>query len=77
MLWTASVIVFVFWLLGISESFTAGGYIHVLLCLSLTVAVIQFARNRIDLSRNKRKYEGEFQLQGRKENQPSRFPALK
>ena len=67
MLWTTSVILFVFWMLGISESFTAGGYIHVLLGMSLAVVVIQFARNRIDLAREKQKYEGAFHLQGRKE----------
>jgi K+ transporter len=70
MLWTTSVIVFVFWLLGISESFTKGGYIHILLGISLAVVVIQFIRNRNDLVRAKQKYEGAFQLQGRKENQP-------
>ena len=32
----------VFWLLGVLESFTVGGYIHILLGMSLAVVVIQF-----------------------------------
>jgi Family of unknown function (DUF5670) len=70
MLWTISVILSVFWLLGILESFTVGGYIHILLGMSLAVVVIQFIRNRNDLARAKQKYEGAFELQGQKGNQP-------
>jgi len=69
MLWTISVILSVFWLLGILESFTVGGYIHILLGMSLAVVVIQFIRNRNDLARAKQKYEGAFELQGQKGNQ--------
>ena len=57
MLWTTSVILFVFWLLGMSQSFTAGGYIHVLLGVSLAVVAIQYVRDRIDLLREKQKYK--------------------
>jgi Family of unknown function (DUF5670) len=71
MLWTISVILSVFWLLGILESFTVGGYIHILLGMSLAVVVIQFIRNRNDLVRAKhQQYKGAIQLQGRQENQP-------
>jgi hypothetical protein len=64
------VILSVFWLLGVLESFTVGGYIHILLGMSLAVVVIQFIRNRNDLARAKQQYKGSFQLQGRHENQP-------
>ena len=70
MLWMTSVVLFVFWLLALSNSFTLGGYIHTLLGMILVVVVIQLIRNRNDLERDKRKYEGAFQLQGQRE--PSR-----
>jgi hypothetical protein len=46
MLWTTSVIVFVFWLLGILMSYTFGGYIHIFLGIALVVTVIQLIRRR-------------------------------
>jgi Family of unknown function (DUF5670) len=61
--WMTSVIFFVFWLLGISDSFTLGGYIHILPLMILVVVMIQLIRNRNDLARTKRRYEGAFQLQ--------------
>jgi hypothetical protein len=64
------VILSVFWLLGVLESFTVGGYIHILLGMSLAVVVIQIIRNRNDLARAKQQYKRSFQLQGRHENQP-------
>ena len=57
MLWMTSVMLFVFWLLSISDSFTLGGYIHILLGLSLVVVVIQLIRHRKDLARAKQRYE--------------------
>jgi hypothetical protein len=57
MLWMTSVMLFVFWLLSISDSFTLGGYVHILLGLSLVVVVIQLIRHRNDLARAKQRYE--------------------
>jgi K+ transporter len=57
MFWTTSVILFLFWLLGISVPFTAGGYIHILLAMSLVTVVIQFIRGRRDLARAKERSE--------------------
>lgn len=69
MLWTGSVILSVFWLLGILESFTVGGCIHILLGTSLAVGLFQVIRNEKDSARTKQHYEGAFQLQERKDNQ--------
>jgi hypothetical protein len=57
MFWTTSVILFAFWLLGISVPFTAGGYIHSLLGMSLVTVMIQLIRRRRDLARAKGRYE--------------------
>jgi hypothetical protein len=57
MFWTTSVIVFAFWLLGISVPFTAGGYIHILLGMSLVTVTMKFIRRRRDLARAKGRYE--------------------
>ncbi len=63
MFWTTSVILFAFWLLGVSVPFTAGGYIHILLGMTLVMVVIQLIRRRRDVARMKRRYEGAFQLE--------------
>jgi hypothetical protein len=63
MLLTACVILFVFWLLGILNSYTFGGYMHILLGITIVVTVMQLIRRRNDLVRLKRRYKGEFQLQ--------------
>jgi hypothetical protein len=55
MVWTTSVIFLAFWLLGISVPFTAGGYIHILLGMSLVAVAIQLIRRRRDLARAKRR----------------------
>jgi hypothetical protein len=65
MLWMASVMLFVFWLSSISDSFTWGGYVHILLGLSLVVVVIQIIRDRRDLARAKRRWCSK--LHGQKE----------
>jgi hypothetical protein len=67
MFWTTSVILFVFWLLGIFVPFTAGGYIHFLLGISLLMVAIQFILRRRDLSRAKQEHEGAFQLTERED----------
>jgi Family of unknown function (DUF5670) len=57
MFWTTSVILFMFWLLGISVPFTAGGRIHILLGMSLVTGMIRVIQRRRDLSWAKRRYE--------------------
>jgi len=51
MLWVTAVILFTFWLVGVSVSYTFGGYLHILVGITLMVTVIQFIRGRIDLAR--------------------------
>ena len=51
MLWVTAVIFFTFWLVGVSVSYTFGGYLHILVGITLMVTVLQFIRGRIDLAR--------------------------
>jgi hypothetical protein len=46
MLWTIGVILLVLWALGLATSYTAGGFIHLLLVIALVVVVIQLFRGR-------------------------------
>jgi hypothetical protein len=49
-LWITSVILFTFWLLGILVSHTFGGYLHILVGLTLVLTTIQFIRRWNDLA---------------------------
>ena len=46
MLWTLAVILFVLWALGLITSFTASGFIHILLVLAIIVVLIQVISGR-------------------------------
>jgi hypothetical protein len=46
MLWTIFVILLVLWLLGVVSSYTLGGFIHILLVVSLVVLLIQLITGR-------------------------------
>ena len=46
MLWTICVILFVLWMLGMVTSYTAGGFLHILLVLALVVIVINLIQGR-------------------------------
>ena len=46
MLWTIFVILLVLWLLGLVTAYTFGGFIHILLLLSVVVLVIQLIQGR-------------------------------
>ena len=46
MLWTIFVILLVLWLLGVVSSYTIGGFIHLLLVLSLVVLLINIIGGR-------------------------------
>ncbi len=46
MLWTIAVILLVLWVLGLVTSFTAGGFIHILLVLAIIAVVINLIQGR-------------------------------
>jgi hypothetical protein len=46
MLWTILVILLVLWLLGMITSYTAGGWIHVLLVIAVIVLVVRLIQGR-------------------------------
>jgi hypothetical protein len=46
MLWTICVILFVLWMLGMVTSYTAGGFLHILLVLALVMIVINVIQGR-------------------------------
>jgi hypothetical protein len=46
MLWTIALILFVLWGLGLVTSYTAGGFIHILLVVALVVVVIRVIQGR-------------------------------
>jgi hypothetical protein len=58
MLWITAVILFTFWLVGVSVSYTFGGYLHILVGIALTVMVLQLIRSRIDSARRKQPISG-------------------
>jgi Family of unknown function (DUF5670) len=46
MLWTTSIILIAFWLLGVTTPFTMHGYIHLLLLLAAAVVLIPTLRKK-------------------------------
>jgi Family of unknown function (DUF5670) len=46
MLWTIAVVLLILWALGLVTSFTAGGFIHLLIVLAVIVVVIQLLQGR-------------------------------
>jgi hypothetical protein len=46
MLWTLFVVLLVLWFLGVVSSYTLGGFIHLLLVLSLIAVVLQLIQGR-------------------------------
>ena len=50
MLWTLVLILLVLWLLGVVTSYTAGGFIHILLLVALVVIVIRLLQGRRPLA---------------------------
>ena len=46
MLWTIFVILLVLWLLGVVTSYTLGGFIHVLLVITVIMAIMQLIQGR-------------------------------
>ena len=46
MLWTIAVILLVLWALGLVSSYTAGGFVHLLLVVAVIVIVFQFVSGR-------------------------------
>ena len=46
MLWTIFVILLVLWLLGMINSYTMGGFIHVLLVVAVVVLIIRLVSGR-------------------------------
>lgn len=56
MLWNTAVNLFTLWLVGVLMSQTFGGYLHILVGVTLVVAVIQLIRRRNDLVRLRKLY---------------------
>jgi hypothetical protein len=46
MLWTIAVILLVLWALGMVSSYTAGGFVHLLLVVAILVVLLQFVGGR-------------------------------
>jgi uncharacterized membrane protein YtjA (UPF0391 family) len=46
MLWTLAVIMFVLWALGMVTSYTASGFVHILLVVALVIVVINLIQGR-------------------------------
>ena len=46
MLWTIAVILLVLWMLGLVSSYTAGGFIHILLVVAIVVVLIRVIQGR-------------------------------
>jgi len=46
MLWTIAVILLILWGLGLVTSYTAGGFVHLLLVVALVVVVIRVIQGR-------------------------------
>ena len=49
MLETIAIILLILWLLGIVSSYTAGGFIHILLVIAVVVILIRIIRGRSPL----------------------------
>lgn len=52
MLWTLCLVLMVLWLLGMVNSFTMGGFIHILLVVAIVVGLFQLFQGRRRLSRS-------------------------
>jgi hypothetical protein len=46
MLWTIAMLLVVLWLLGLVNSYTMGGFIHVLLLLAIAAVLIRIIQGR-------------------------------
>ena len=46
MLWTIAVVLAILWLLGLVSSYTMGGFIHILLVLSIIIVLINVIQGR-------------------------------
>ena len=46
MLWTIFLVLVVLWILGVVSSYTLGGFIHVLLVLSIVALLVQLIQGR-------------------------------
>jgi hypothetical protein len=46
MLWTIFVLLMVMWLLGVTTSYTLGGFIHILLLLAIASVLIRIIQGR-------------------------------
>jgi asparagine N-glycosylation enzyme membrane subunit Stt3 len=46
MLWTITVLLIIFWLLGMVTSYTLGGFIHILLLLAIASVLIRIIQGR-------------------------------
>ena len=49
MLWTIAIVLIILWLLGLVSSYTMGGFIHVLLIISVVVILVNIIRGRRSL----------------------------
>jgi hypothetical protein len=46
MWWTVCVVLLLLWLVGVTASYTLGGFIHILLFLAAVAVVIRLVQNR-------------------------------
>jgi hypothetical protein len=46
MLWTIAVILLVLWVLGLVNSYTMGGFIHILLVIAVVVVLLNIIKGR-------------------------------
>lgn len=46
MLETIAIILFLFWLLGVMSSFMVGGFIHILLAVSIVTSLVSLIQNK-------------------------------
>ena len=46
MLWTILVILLVLWLLGVVSSYTAGGFVHLLLVVAVIILIVRLVSGR-------------------------------
>lgn len=46
MLEVIAIVFFMFWLLGVTSSYIAGGLVHILLIISIATGLISFIKNR-------------------------------
>jgi len=46
MLWTIAVVLIVLWLLGVITSYTIGGFIHILLVITIVVVLVRVIKGQ-------------------------------